>query len=472
MKLRILCTLITGFLLFSFASIARAETTTDPRTMTFAPLAFSIPKSERVLLKNGTPVYLLQDRELPIVSISAMIRTGSVYDPAGKSGLAAMTGSMLRSGGAGNLTPDQLDDQLEFMASSVESSFGGDSGSVGMTTLSRNLRQTLEIFRDVLFAPRFDEKRLTVARQRALEALRRQNDDPKEVGDRELMKAIYAGHPLGVAPTADSISGLTRQEMIDFHRRFVRPDNMILAVSGDFDRRQIIDDLNRLIGSVRPSTPRALPAVPQVPANFKAEVLFVPKQVNQSVIRLGHLGIDKDNPDLYAIRVLDFILGGSFTSRLMVEIRTNQGLAYHVGSRFDVGRRFTGSFNAETETRADATAKTIGLMTSIIDGIRKEPVTEQELKLARESIINSFLFGFTTPASIVTQQARLEFYGYQPDYLDRYRERIAAVTRDDILQAARRHLRPDAFKLLVVGDEKAFDRPLSDFGAIKTIIPD
>lgn len=464
-----LCALITGILLVSFTSIARADKPVDPRTLTFAPLEFRIPKSERVLLKNGTPVYLLQDRELPIVSISAMIRTGSVYDPVGKSGLAAITGGMLRSGGAGARTPDQLDDQLEFMASSVESVFGSDSGSVGMTTLSRNLEQTLEIFRDVLFAPRFDEKRLTVARQRALEALRRQNDDPKEVGDRELMKAIYDGHPLGVVPTEATVSSLTRQDMIDFHRRFVRPDNMILAVSGDFDRKQIVDRLNRLIGSVRPSTPLLLPAIPQVTSSFKPEVLFVPKQVNQSVIRLGHLGIDKNDPDLYAIRVLDFILGGSFTSRLMVEIRTNQGLAYNVGSRFDVGRRFTGSFSAETETRAETTAKAISLMTSIIEGVRKEAVTEQELKLAKESIINSFLFGFTTPASIVTQQARLEFYGYQPDYLDRYRERIAAVTREEILQAARRHLRPNAFKLLVVGDEKIFDRPLSEFGTVKRL---
>ncbi len=463
---------ITLILTLTCLGAAWTAQAADPRTMQFPPLDFKIPKAERVLLTNGTPVYLLQDHELPIITVSAMIRTGSAYDPAEKSGLAALTGSLLRAGGAGERNPDQLDDYLEFMASSVESAFGVDSGTVSMTTLTRNLDQSLAVFRDVLFAPRFDEKRLTVARQQLQEGIRRQNDDPKEAGDRELTKAIYAGHPLGVMPTEASVAALSRQDLIAFHRRFVRPDNLILAISGDFDRERIVASLNRLVGSERPTSVLDLPAIPSVPVNFRQEVLFIPKQVNQSVIRLGHLGITKDDPDLYAVRVLDFILGGSFTSRLMMEIRTNQGLAYHVGSRFDVGRRFTGSFSAETETRSDATGKVIRLITSIIEGIRKEPVTEQEIKLAKESIINSFLFGFTSPASIVSQQARLEFYGYPTDYLDRYRERIAALTREDLQKAAKRLLRPDAFKLVVVGDEKGFDVPLNQFGTVKKVFSD
>lgn len=441
----------------------------NPRSMTFAPLSFTIPKSERVLLNNGTPVYLLQDRELPIVTVSVMIRTGSVYDPKAKSGLAMLTGAQLRNGGTRSLAPAALDDELEFMASSVESSFGSDMGTVSLTGLSRNLERGLQLFSEVLFHPRFDDKRFQQGKKQALEAIRRRNDDPKEIGDRELAKAIYANHPLGQEPNAASVNAITRSDLQQFHTRYVRPDNMILTVSGDFDRKEVLELLNRLIGSVKPAGTLQLPAIPPVTLQFSPAVLYAPKQVNQSVIRLGHLGISKDDPDLYAIRVLDFILGGSFTSRLTMEIRTNQGLAYHVGSHFDVGRRFLGSFTAQTETRADATARVIGLMTSIIEGVRKEPVTEQELHLAKESIVNSFLFGFTTPASIVMQQARLEFYGYQPDFLDRYRERIAAVTREDLLRAARTHLRPDAFKLVVVGDQQAFDRPLATFGTVQTI---
>jgi len=442
----------------------------NPRSMTFPPLTFTIPKAERVLLKNGTPVYLLQDRELPIVTVAALIRTGSVYDPAAKSGLAQLTGSLLRGGGTTALQPRQLDEELEFMASGVESAFGTDNGSVTMTSLTKNLPRTLELFSDVLFRPGFDEQRFEIARRQALEAIRRQHDDPKAVGDRELTRALYAGHPLGQIPTAATLQAISRADLLAFHRRFVRPDNMIITVAGDFERNQIIKLLNQTIGAARVSGPLLLPTIPEVPSHEKPAVLHAAKEVNQSVIRLGHLGITKDDPDLYAVRVLDFILGGSFTSRLMMEIRTNRGLAYNVGSRFDVGRRFTGSFIAETETRADATLKVIDLMTGIIKGIRTEPVSEQELKLAKEAIINSFLFGFTSPASTVLQQARLELYGYQPDYLDRYRERIAAVTREDVLRAARKHLHPDAVTLVVVGDAKAFDRPLSSIGSVQQLV--
>lgn len=466
MNIRILLVCIISIFCFSASHAAELA---DPRNMTFPPLSFSVPKAERVLLKNGTPVYLLEDHELPIVKVTALIHTGSVYDPAGKSGLASLTGSQLREGGTQSLDPAALDAELEFMASAVESSFGDDLGTVSMTSLTKNLDRTLQLFNDLLFHPRFDEKRLDIARRQIVEAIRRQNDDPKELADRELMKAIYAGHPLGVVPTAATVSAVKRSDLQAFHQRFVRPDNLILAVAGDFDRTVMLAALNRLVGAVKVTGTLQLPVIPQVKLQFAPAVLYAPKQVNQSVIRLGHLGITKDDPDLYAIRVLDFILGGSFTSRLMMEIRTNQGLAYNVDSRFDVGRHFTGSFMAETETRAGATARTIGLMTSIIKGIRTAPVTEQELKLAKDSIINSFLFGFTSPSFVAIQQARLEFYGYQPDYLERYRARIAAVTREDVLRAAQKHLHPDAFKLVVVGDQKAFDKPLTVFGTVQVL---
>jgi predicted Zn-dependent peptidase len=184
---------------------------------------------------------------------------------------------------------------------------------------------------------------------------------------------------------------------------------------------------------------------------------------------MGHLGLTKDSPDIYAVRLLDYILGGSFTSRLTVEIRTNQGLAYNVGSHFDIGRRFTGSFIAETETKAESTGKAINLMNKIITDLTKEPVSDAELNAAREYMINSFMFGFTSPASIVTQRARLEYYGYSDGYLEKYRDNIAKVTRTDILNAARKYLHPDAFKLVVIGDAAKFDQPLATMGKVREL---
>lgn len=444
-----------------------ASNVSNPRKMAFPPLDFEIPRAERVILDCGMPVYLLIDPELPIINITGLVRTGSVYEPASKAGLATLTGSVMRSGGAGNLTPEQMDDELEFMASAVESSISEDMGAVSLTSLSKNFGRTLRIFSDVLLRPAFSEKRVDIARKQLIEGLRRQNDDPKEIAGREIGRAIYAGHPLGVVPTVSSAGSITRQDMLDFHRRFFRVDNVILAVSGDFERTAMLKELNEVFGAQPDLPPLALPEIPQPLNAFFPEVIYARKDVNQTVIRMGHLGITKDSPDLYAIRVLDYILGGSFTSRLTMEIRTNQGLAYNADSHFDIGRRFTGTFIAETETKAESTVKVISTIKEIITGMTREPVSEQELKTAREHIINSFMFGFTSPASIVTQRARLEFYNYPPDYLETYRDKIARVSREEVLAAARKHLKPDAFKLIVVGDAEKFD--LKEFGKIREL---
>ncbi|RII28041.1 MAG: insulinase family protein [Geobacter sp.] len=456
--LAILCTVTAVFA----ADGAKA----NPRTMTFPELHFDIPKAERVVLECGMPVYLLHDPELPIINVTALVHTGSVYDPAGKSGLASLTGAVMRSGGAGGVPPEKIDDELEFMASAVESGIGSDMGTVSLTSLTKNFDRTLQIFNDVLLRPDFSENRVDLSRKQLIEGLRRENDDPKAIADREIAKAIYAGHPLGIVPTFASAKSITRQDMVDFHRRFFRVDNMILAVSGDFDRAALLKRLNAMFVKPAKLPPLALPVIPQPSPVFAPEVLYGNKEVNQSVIRMGHLGITKDDPDIYALRVLDYILGGSFSSRLTLEIRTNQGLAYNVSSRFDIGRRFTGTFLAETETKAESTGKTIGLMKDIIAGMTRQPVTDQELKAAKDYIINSFIFGFTSPASIVTQRARLEYYGYPADFLEKYRANVARITKEDVLGAARRHLKPEAFKLVVVGDGAKFDKPLATFGKV------
>lgn len=441
----------------------------NPRSMQFPELNFQIPKAERVVLECGMPVYLLRDTELPIINMTAMVRVGSVYEPAAKTGLSGIVGSVMRSGGAGGVAPEALDDELEFMASSVESGIGIDMGTVSLTSLKKNFSRTLHIFSDVLLRPAFSEQRIEISRRQAVESLRRQNDDPKGIADREVNRAIYADHPLGRIATFESISSITRQDLVDFHRRFYRLDNMMLAVSGDFDRTALLEELNATFKPERSRDILVLPEIPQPGQQLRSELLYGKKDVNQTVIRMGHLGLSKDDPDIYAVRLLDYILGGSFTSRLTMEIRTNQGLAYSVGSHFDIGRRFTGSFVAETETKAESTVKAINLMKGIITDLTKEPVSDDELNSAREYMINSFMFGFTSPASIVTQRARLDYYSYPDGYLEQYRDNIAKVTKTDILNAARKYLHPDSLKLVVIGEASKFDQPLSKLGSVKEL---
>ena len=447
---------------------AAAKAPANPRTMTFPALKFEIPKSERVQLKNGMVVYLLQDHELPMVNLTAYLNAGSIYEPSDKVGLASLTGATLRSGGTLLTPPDQLDRELEFMASSIESGIGPDSANVSLSTLTRNLDRTLALFAELMTKPAFDPSRVELARMHALEGIRRQNDDPKGIAGRELNLAIYPDHPLGRIPTLASVQGISRDDIIEFQKRYFYPANTILAVSGDFDRDKLLKSLETLFAQW-PNRTASFPAVALPKDDASPAVLHVQKEVNQSVIRMGHLGIDKNNPDLYAIKVMDFILGGGFTSRLTQEIRSNQGLAYNVDSYFDTGRRFRGSFIAETETKSETTVKATTLLRSIIAGMTQAEVSEKELNLAKDSIINSFIFGFARSDAVVNQRARLEFYDYPAGYLENYRDNIARVTREDVLRVARKYLHPEAMKLVVVGDEKKFDKPLSTFGEVREI---
>jgi predicted Zn-dependent peptidase len=355
------------------------------------------------------------------------------------------------------------------MASSIESGIGDDMGTLSMTTLTRNLERTLELFAQVMTAPAFREDKVELARKLSIESLRRQNDDPKAIADRELERAIYRGTPQGRIPTFATVRAINRDDLVEFHRKYYHPNNVILSIAGDFKSREMVALLDRVFSGWK-KEPVRFPEVKAPVAGFAPEVIHVEKEVNQSVIRMGHMGINKDNPDLYAIRVMDEILGsGGFNSRLMSEIRNNQGLAYNVDSSFDIGRRYLGKFSAETETKAQSTAKAIGLMEEIIAGMAKEPVTDQELSLAKESIINSFIFGFTSSAVVAAQKARLEYYNYSKDYLDRYRDNIAKVTKEDVLRVAKKYLHPEALKLVVVGDSKKFDKPLSTFGKVEEV---
>ncbi len=450
------------------AGCASTSQNVDPRNLTYPQLKFAIPKSERVTLENGIVLYLLEDHELPLVSLTAYLKTGTVYDPPQMTGLAGITGALIRSGGTLSLTPDALDAELEFMASAIESGISEENGSVSLSTLTKNLDRTLTLFGEVMLSPGFDQGRLDLMKKNTVESLRRQNDDPKGIAGREFRKALYEDHPLGRVATIASINRITRDDISAFYRNAMKPGGMIIAASGDFDSKALVEKLNRLFGKWQPAATVA-PPVAQPDITPVKRVLQVSKKVSQSVIRMGHLGLEKNNPDIYSVRVMDYILGGGFTSRLTQEIRSNQGLAYHAGSRFDIGRRFPGVFTAETETKSASTAKAITLIKDIIAGMTTAPVTQEELQQARESIINSFIFGFTRADSIVNQQARIEFFDYPQGYLENYRDNIARVTADDILRVAKKYLHPEAMTIMVVGDETKFDQPLSVFGEVKEI---
>jgi zinc protease len=461
MSLRILVLLLIALLL---PACVGQRLQPRPDQITSSPLTFAVPKVEQRVLDNGMRLYLNPDHELPLINFSLMIGAGSIGEPAAKSGLVQLYAAALRSGGAGRLSPQAFDDKLEGIAADLSVSSGSYSVSCGLSLHRADLESGLAVLSDLLRRPRFDKGRVELARRQMLEGIRRQNDEPGVLAQWQLRRALYGDHPLGRTPSLDSVEAIDRQDLLDFHRRYVLPNNLWLAVSGDFDPTEMELLLDRLFGDW-PLQPFELQNIPPLTAPLEPVVLALSKEVPQTTVLLGQRGITKDHPDLYALRVMNFILGGGgFNSRLMREVRSNRGLAYSVYSYFQAGRRLPGLFVAGCETRTATVDEVVALMRAEMRRISEEPVSDEELEVARESLIKSFVFAFEDPHEIVSQAMRLDFYGYAEDYLQGYRDRLAAVTSDDVLGAARRHLQWDRQTIVLVGEHMDQEQSSERFG--------
>lgn len=436
----------------------------------YGPIDAELPETKRVTLKNGMVVHLLPAPELPLFEVYAMVRTGAVWEPADKTGLASLTGSMIRAGGTENRPPDELDETLEFIAGSVETSIGSESGSASLSVLSKDTDLGLEIFADVLMHPRFDQARFELAKARMLDGIRRENDSPTGAAERELSKLIYEGSPYGRTPTLETVGSITREDVIAFYKKHFAPQNIMIGVTGEFDENEIIARLEKLFAGWAP--PEAVtPERPDlVPEEFDGGVWVADKKIPQSVIRMGHLTGLKTDPDYHTLRVMDDILGGSgFTSRLVQSVRTDRGLAYSVWAYSMAGRWQRGEFMAGAETKAASTAQVIELILAEIERIREEPVSQDELDGAKKAIVNRFIFIFDRPLNILKQRMIVDYYGYPDDYLETYRDKVMAVTAGDVLDVAKRRLNPEGLKIVVIGDPSSFNIPLTLYGPVRKL---
>ncbi len=439
-----------------------------PHDLKFPPLSFHPPKASRTALSNGMVVYLLENPELPLIRISALIRTGSIYDPPNKSGLAKVAAAVMRNGGAEGRPPKEIDETLENLAAEVEFSMDMESGSGYLFTRKQDFPKVLPIFADLLMWPSFDPDKLDLVKKAEIEAIRRQNDNPEEIAYREFRRALYRGNPRGQVPTAESIENIKREDLIVFQRRYYHPTTIYLGVSGDFKKEEMVATLEKTFGSWN----RSLIEIPSIPFPSPQQgksIYYAPKETPASTVLLGHLSLPQNHPDYFPFTILNFILGGGgFNSRLTQEIRSNQGLAYNVGSFYN-GRVGYGVFGALCQTKSSSTAKVISLLYEIIEGIKKNPPGSEELLWAQNTLVNQFIFSFSSSAAIVSQQMKLEYDGLPEDYLEKYRDRLAAVTAADLQRVAREALHPDQSVLVVVGQEKDFEKPLSSFGSVNRI---
>ncbi len=389
-----------------------------PGEMTFPDLEFTPPRPVRFELDNGLVVHFLEDQSLPLVEVTALIQGGAVHESATKTGLAGLTATVMRTGGTATRNPVELNVELEDMASFVEIGIGEEGANASAWSLARHFPQTAAILADVLRNPALAPEKLEIARARAIEGVRRQNDDPLGIADREITKLCYPEHPYGRFSTVASLEAITRDDLRAFHALLFHPDRTLLAVSGAITEAELRSILAGAFADW-PRSSEVLPPTPAVTPPRAARVTFIPKDVNQSVIRMGHLGIDVNNPDRTAISVMNYILGRSgSTSRLAKKVRVEAGIAYSVGSTFTMPRS-TGLFLADTETAPETTAQAIELMLAEIERMRADGITPVELEAARSAILNRDIFQYATAHRIAVRAAELEFDGFPPDQHER-----------------------------------------------------
>lgn len=439
--------------------------------LTFPPLKdIEVPSVHREELDNGLVLYLLADHTLPMVEGLAMIRTGDVYEPAAKVGLAGILSTVMRTGGSTTRPGEEIDRLLENVGASVETSIGTASGSASLFALKENLPLVLEILAEILRRPALPDDKLELAKVQARSAIARRNDSVMRIAGREFQRLLYGPEsPYGRIPEYATIEAVSRDDLVDFHERYFHPNYSILGLWGDFELAEVRDLVNRHFGSW-PKTDLPPPSPPPVATEPKGSVnLVVKDDVNQTHIRIGHLDGTRKDPDYFALELMSEVLGGGFSSRLFRRVRTELGLAYSVSAAWNAGWTRPGTFAISSATKSESTVAAIQEILREVRRISEKPVGDEELKLARESILSSFVFNFDTTDELVERLMVYEYQGYPKDFLETYRENIEKVTVPDILRAARRNVQPVELVILAVGREEDFDQPLSVLGEVRRL---
>lgn len=439
----------------SFVAQNQQQIPAHPRELKYQTLSYTPPKREqyRHVLSNGVVAYLVEDHDLPLVTVSAIVRTGSYLDPAGKEGLASLTGAQMRAGGTTSKTAEEFDEASDFLAANISSSIGATQGNASVNLLAKDVDQGLGLYFDMLKNPGFQEDRIKLAKSQILQNMERRNDRTDGIESREWGRLMYGEHFSTKETTKASIEGVTREDMIAFHQKYYQPAGFIFAVSGDFNAKEMLAKLEAAMKGW-PVNKEPVPPVPKPSAVPVAGVYTVHKaDVNQGRVSIGHTGSLRSNPDAYALEIMNDILGGGgFTSRIMSRVRSDEGLAYSAGSSFGLGVYYPGVFRAAFQSKNLTTAQAIDIVMEEINRVRATKVSAEELETARNSAIEVFPRIFATAGQVASTFAADEYTKRPADHWSTYRERIAAVTADDVLRVAQKYLQPDKLVVLVVGN--------------------
>jgi zinc protease len=423
----------------------------------------------RIQFPNGLVIFLAEDHELPFINGSITIRGGSRDESAAQVGLVDIYGSAWRTSGTAAISGDKLDQQLAEKAASIETTGGTASTSLSWSCLKEDEPTVFADAVDLLLHPDFKPNKLALARRSIEAGIVRQNDDAGGIAGREAAKMIYgADSPYARQPQFSTIEPLTIADLQAWHDKTVLPNNMIVAVSGDFDPAAMEAALRKAFGGLKRG-----PAFVNAKVNFpgpKPGTYFIDKSdINQSTIYVAGLGTERSNPDYYALSVMNEIFSGGFGSRLVQSVRTKLGLAYDVGGAYGTAYDHPGPFFVVAGTKSASTVPAAQAVLAEINRLKTDPPTSAELDSAKQQILNSFIFRYDSREKTLTEQVTLAFYGYPADFLDKYKANIEKVTAADVSRVANKYVDTGKLAVLVVGNSQGIQPPLTTLGPVTPI---
>ena len=441
------------------------------KQLVFPPLKeVKPPEPTEITLSNGMRVFLLENHELPVLHGFALVRTGNLFDPNDKRGLSQVMAEVMRSGGTKTKNGDQIDEELENIAASVESSMGETSATVGFGGLKESEDQVLAVFKDVLTNPEFRQDKIDLSLNQFKGGILRRNDEAGEIPRRELLSLLYGrDNSYGWTIELEHLNNIKRQDLVNFYQRYYFPKNIILAIYGDFTVAAMRTKLETLFADWKVQQPD-VPAFPTVTAKAAPGIYFAEKpDVTQTFFSLGHLGGTLKDKDYPALEVASNILGEGFKSRLMAQIRTKLGYAYSIGSTWSANYNHPGTFRIGGSTKSASTVETIQAIKVEVEKMRTAEVTAVELSEAKQAVLNSFVFFFDSPEKTLNRMVTYAYHGYPKDFLFQYQKAIESVTRADILRVSKQYLQPDQLTIVAVGNPQEMPKPLSTLGTVNTI---
>ena len=468
-------------IIFSLAigvSTLCAQTIPDrPEKLTYPELSFQVPrvKDYKTSLKNKIPVYISDDSSnAPVVRLSIQWKGGGYMEPTGKEGLAGYFGSLLTSTGSTKRPIEKQEEILESLAASVSSNCGSTSGAISMQCLEKDFKQVFEIMMDCFTNPAFLQERLDLSKRRSLQAMNQRNNSVTSVAGYQMAHLLFGEDHFSVKnSTQASINSITREDLLAFHSRIMHPSNFTITLTGKFDRKPIMESLNATLGSMRPQ--REAQVSPKIPAPefTRKPGIYVVDSPNapQAMVQWAFPGMRRSDADWHAAVVMNHILGGSFTSRLMAKIRSDEGLTYGIRTALGTGVNWTGDLTGSSQTSNNTVAYLLRLALAEMEKLKREPLTNVALQTVKDGLIESFPSQWSKSGRVGTFASEA-MNGWPEDWWVNYREKIKAVTSADVQRMANRLLNMNNVIILAVGQADQMeagdhDRPV----LLKDVLP-